>query len=77
VKMSARVKKGTSWAKYVTYLWLAFAAFKALFGLALEDPGKQIATALMLAIAGPVLTAPFAFAAGWLLGGKSEESKKQ
>jgi hypothetical protein len=75
VNKSSRVAKGISWAKHVTYLWLAFAAFKALFGLGLPNPIRQVAEAALLAIAGRVVTAPFAFAAGWLFGGKSEDSK--
>jgi hypothetical protein len=66
VNESSRVRKGLAWAKHVAYLWLALAAFKALFGLALDDPARQIVEAGILAVAGPVLTAPFAFALGWL-----------
>jgi hypothetical protein len=71
VKQSSRVQKGFAWAKHVAYLWLAFAAFKALFGLALDDPGRQIVEAGLLAVAGPLITAPFAFALGWLFGGEN------
>lgn len=70
MKQSSRLQKGFGWAKHVAYLWLAFAAFKALFGLALDDPGRQIVEAGLLAVAGPLVTAPFAFALGWLLAEK-------
>lgn len=74
MKQSSRVNKGLAWAKHVTYLWLAFAAFKALFGIALDEAGRKIVEAGLLAVAGPLITAPFAFALGWLLGREVEDS---
>lgn len=65
MKKSSKFGKGFIWAKHVAYLWFAFAAFKALFGLGLENPLRQIVEAGILAVAGPLLTAPLAFALGW------------
>jgi hypothetical protein len=66
--MTGKAKNGIAWAKYVAFLWLAFAAAKALFSLGYPDPARQVVEALILAIAGPVITGIPAFALGWLFG---------
>lgn len=71
---SPRVEKGLEWAKNVTYMWVAFAGFKALFGLGLENPVRHVVEAAILGIAGPLMTAPLAFAAGWVFSNPSKKT---
>jgi len=70
--MSGKTDKGFRWMKYIMWLWLAFAGFKALFGLFGEDPGKSIAEAIALVTGGFVMTGIPAFLLGWLTGSNDE-----
>jgi len=70
--MSGKTEKGLRWMKYVMWLWLVFAGFKAFFGLFGADPGKSIAEALVLVIGGFVISGIPAFILGWLTGNDIE-----
>lgn len=72
--ISNRVKKGISWAKYVSFLWVILGAFNMVFAFSFDDSARKIVEALILMLGGPILTAPFAFLGGWLFGNNNNKN---